>query len=105
MARKKMPDNPNTLIRFFEGLPPWVAGAFMACVVAALRVVYDKEETSFIRIMLESLICACLTIAAGSAMNAMGFGPNWYLGAGGFIGFMGSQSIRALANKVISKRI
>ena len=77
----------------------------MAVVVSILRIVYDKEETSFIRIALESLICGALSVAAGSALDAMGYGQNWYLFCGGVIGFMGSQSIRAIANRVITKKL
>ena len=77
----------------------------MAITMSVLRVVYDKEETSFFRIMLESLICGGLTLAVGSALVAMGYGPGWYLFCGGTIGFMGSQSIRALAHKLINKKV
>jgi len=83
---------------------PWFGGFLMAAIISALRVVYEKEETTFIRITLESLICGFLTVAAGSIFDAMGFGQNWYLGAGGIIGFMGSQSVRALANTYFNKK-
>ena len=76
----------------------------MAVVISALRVVYEKEETTFIRISLESMICGLLTIAVGSLFDAMGFGQNWYLGAGGTIGFMGSQSVRVLAKKYFTSK-
>lgn len=76
----------------------------MAVVISFLRVVYDKEETNFFRIMLESLICGALTITTGSALSAMGYSENWYLFCGGVIGFMGSQSIRALAYAIIKKK-
>ena len=89
----------------FGKLPAWIGGLFMAATMATLRVIYDKEETSAIRIVLESLICGALTLTAGSAVEAMGYGPNWYLFAGGTIGFMGSQSIRAIAHKLVNKHI
>ena len=88
-----------------NGLPPWVGGFIMALTISVLRIVYDKEETNFFRILLESLICGALTITVGSALNAMGYGPNWYLFCGGVIGFMGSQSIRAIAYTVIRKKL
>lgn len=77
----------------------------MAVMISVLRVVYDREETSFTRIMLEALICGALSVSAGSALDAMGYGQNWYLFCGGVIGFMGSQSIRAIANRFITKKI
>ena len=100
-----MPDSPNTWTTILNSLPPWVGGFFMATIIAVLRVIYDQEETVWWRIALESLICGALTIAAGSLLSAMGFGQNWYLGAGGIIGFMGSQSVRAAADKFVMKKV
>lgn len=95
----------DQLKQFVENTPPWVGGALMAIVISALRVIYDKEETHFIRIALESLICGALSVSVGSALDAMGYGQNWYLFCGGLIGFMGSQSIRAFANKFITNKV
>ena len=97
-----MPDNLHNLL---DHTRPWVGGAIIAIVISVLRIVYDKEETSFIRICMESLICGALSVSAGSALEAMGYGQNWYLFCGGVIGFMGSQSIRALANRLINKKL
>ena len=76
----------------------------MAMAMSIIRVIYDKKETNFLRIIMESVICGALSVSAGSALDAMGYGQNWYLFCGGVIGFMGSQSIRALANKYISTK-
>ena len=89
-----MPDNLKVVV---ENVPPWLGGALMAVLISIIRIVYDKEETNFVRIALESLLCGFLSVCAGSAFDAMGYGQNWYLFCGGFIGFMGSQSIRAFA--------
>ena len=88
-----------------NGLPPWAGGLIMAIAVSVLRVVYDKEETSAIRIALESLICGALTVSAGSAVAAMGFGDDWYLFIGGVFGFMGSHSIRMLAMRFLKNKV
>lgn len=77
----------------------------MAFVMSVLRIIYDKQETSVMRILLESLICGALTIASGSALDALGYGQEWYLFCGGFIGFMGSQFIRKLAQKLVMRKI
>ena len=99
-----MPNNPNTWTTLIGSFPPWFSGVLMAIFISILRVIYDRSETSFGRIILESLICGSLTLAAGSAANALGY-PDWNLFIGGVIGFMGSQSIRALANRIIDKKI
>jgi lambda family phage holin len=99
-----MPENLSTWSSLINNLPPWVGGALMSIVISILRVTYEKEETTFTRIALESLICGGLTITAGSLLEAMSFGQNWYLGCGGVIGFMGSQYVRAFANRFFTKK-
>lgn len=101
----KVNDDPNSWMNFIDSLPPWAGGAIMAFFVSVLRLVYDSEETTFQRIMLEAAICGSLTVAAGSALDAMGFGQNWYLACGGMIGFMGSQSVRVIAYKIIDRKV
>ena len=77
----------------------------MSFVIAVLRVVYDKEELTVFRILLEALLCGALTATIGSAMIALGYDQQWYLAIGGTVGFMGTQSIRALAYKVINRKV
>jgi len=96
-----MPDNLHKLL---DHTHPWVGGVVMAVVMSTIRIIYDKKETNLLRIVMESFICGALSVSAGSALDAMGYGQNWYLFCGGFIGFMGSQSIRALANKYITNK-
>ena len=91
---------PNHL----PNLPPEVGGILFAIVVAILRVIYGKEETKLSRILLESLICGGLTLTVTSAIAAMGYDDQWMFFAGGSIGFMGSQFVRAIAMKVINKK-
>ena len=77
----------------------------MAWFLAVLRVIGDKEETSFTRILLEGAICGALSLCAGHGLAQLGFGQNWYLFCGGMIGFMGSQTIRAWAKRWVGKKI
>lgn len=84
---------------------PVLGGIAMSIVVSIIRIIYDRKETSFMRIMLESILCGFLTLSAGSALVALGYSAEWYLFCGGAIGFMGSQTIRALANRLIDKRL
>lgn len=86
-------------------LPPEAGGAIFAIIVAILRVIYGKEETKFSRILLESLICGGLTLTVTSAIAALGYSDQWMFFAGGSIGFMGSQAVRAIAVKLINKKV
>ena len=83
---------------------PIMGGVLMAVGIALLRIIYDQKETSALRIILESLICGALTLTAGSALVALGYSQDWYLFCGGSIGFMGSQTIRSLAYKILKRK-
>jgi lambda family phage holin len=76
----------------------------LAVVTATLRVVYDQEETRFMRICLEAIICGLLTVAAGAAIKALGLPHEWSMFAGGAIGFMGSHFIRSAATRFVNRR-
>jgi len=99
-----MQDETNWLVKLLQTMPPAVGGVLMAMFVSILRVVYDREETTLVRIGLESLICGCLTLAGGSAAVAMGWGDGWHLFIGGMVGFIGSQGVRSVAYNVIDRK-
>jgi len=96
--KRAMPD-------FLTKLPPEAAGVLMAMFIAALRVVYDREETKPMRILLESGICGGLSLTASSGILAMGLDMNWAIFAGGAIGYFGSATVRQVALKVLNARI
>lgn len=100
-----MPHDPQNWLDIIKHMPPWLGGMLMAMVIAVLRVVYDKEETHFTRVLLEAFICGSLTLAFGSGADAMGMGDGWHLFIGGLVGFLGSQAIRRLAYRAINSRI
>lgn len=89
----------------FREVPPIILGVIMAVVIALIRVVYEQEETSVIRVMLEGLLCGALAVVAGTGIEAMGLDQNWVLFSGGMVGFIGSQSIRAYANTLIKNKV
>lgn len=100
-----MNDEAHWIVRMLTNLPPAVGGVIMAIFVAVLRVVYDKEETSVVRIALEALLCGCLTLAGGSAAMALGVDDGWHLFIGGMVGFIGSAGVRKIAYKAIDRKI
>ena len=88
-----------------KNVNPLVLGILLAIFIAVIRVIYDREETSAIRVLLESVLCGALALIAGTAINALGLSQDWTLFAGGMIGFMGSQSIRVYANLLIKSKV
>jgi lambda family phage holin len=100
-----MQDDPNGFFQFISNLPAPIGGVIMAMFVSVIRVVYDREETSAVRIGLESVICGCLTLAGGSLASAMGLGDGYHLFIGGAVGFLGSLHIKQFAMRFLDKRI
>lgn len=80
-------------------------GVGMAIVMAVLRVAYDGKERRVTRVLLESLICGLLTLTVSYAVLALGLDSKWTAFAGGVIGYLGSTGVRAMALKVIEKRL
>lgn len=89
----------------FNKIPPELTGAILAVIMSTLRVIYDKEETRFSRILIESLICGALSLTASSAITAAGLNAQWAIFAGGVIGYFGSATVRAFALKLIEAKI
>ena len=96
-----MPDNPNTWLR----MPPELMGVILAMAIGLVRVIYDRKETRPIRVIMESLICGGLSLTSTSAIIALDLDSNWAIFAGGAIGYFGSTTIRAIAVRLIEKRM
>ena len=99
-----MPDNPNTWAKLINSIPPGFTAPLLAFFVAAVRVVYGKEETRPARIFLEAALCGLLTVSAVSAVRALGYSGDWDNFIGGFIGFAGSDYIRNMATNFITRK-
>jgi len=97
-----MPDNANNWVAMLNKLPPEIVGVLMAMFISTLRVIYDKEETKPLRILLEALICGALSLTASSAIIALQLNLNWAVFSGGVIGYIGSTSVRAIAVRAVS---
>lgn len=104
----KMPDNPNTWMQvinsvgaYISHIPAAVLGAFMAAIVAVLRVVYDQQETKPMRIGLEGTLCGLLTLSAGSVIQWLNMPESIAIGLGGFIGFVGVVKLREWADSYL----
>ena len=100
-----MSDNPDDWVKALENIPPWLGGVLMAVIISVLRVIYDEEETSIVRIALESMICGALSLTFGSIVAAIGANPGWQIFIGGMLGFMGSHTVRRIAMRAVNQRI
>jgi lambda family phage holin len=100
----------SAILEWLDQTPPAFQGFFMAMVIAVLRVVYDRKEKAWQRIVLEGLLCGLLTVA-GTYMTALAISIWWphfhapvgyiAVGLGGAVGFFGVEAVRRLAIKLL----
>lgn len=98
-----MPENLKHLLSIRE-VPPEVLGILLSMFLSVLRVIYDKEETRPIRIILEALICGGLSMAVSFGVMALEMNINWAIFLGGAIGYFGSATVRQLALRTLNRR-
>ncbi|WNW11855.1 phage holin, lambda family [Pseudomonas sp. DTU_2021_1001937_2_SI_NGA_ILE_001] len=100
-----MPEKPDSWARIYLALsdPLW-QGVIMAVVIAFLRVLYDARETRPWRIILESLICGCLSLVASTVIEWMAWPASLSVAAGGTIGFLGVTAMREMLLRVINRK-
>lgn len=101
-----MPDKPDSWAKIWLALsnPLW-QGLIMAVVISFLRVLYEARETKPWRIILESLICGCLSLVASIIIEWMEWPPSASIVAGGAIGFLGVTVMRELLLRVINRKV
>lgn len=100
-----MQDESKTFWDILTNIPPMIQGAIMAFIISMLRIIYDDEEKKWQRKLLESMLCAALTIVAGSFVGALGLSTEWILGIGGLIGFLGADYIRERARSYVNSQL
>ncbi|MCY1529785.1 phage holin, lambda family [compost metagenome] len=86
----------------------------MALLITVLRVVYDRKERAWQRILLEALLCGLLTVA-GTSLTALAiayWAPTFQapmahiaVGVGGTIGFFGVEAVRRTAIRVLGIKL
>jgi len=86
-------------------LIPEIMAPLLSFVLALLRTIYQNQEPSWLRRLLESVICGMLTLSAGFAISAMGMNNDWKFAVAGAVGFAGTEYIRTVAQKFIDRKI
>lgn len=84
--------------------PIW-QGSVLAAVIAALRVLYDDQETRIVRVILEALLCGALALCVSSIVEMLSLPPSATVTIGGAIGFIGVTALRDNLLKIINRKI
>lgn len=100
----KDPQSWAYIFSLWDAVPASVKGAIMAFIIAILRIIYDRQETSNMRILLEAAICGGLSLSFSGAISWIGAPESVAVAFGGAIGFIGVTKIRQLALTWLSKK-
>jgi lambda family phage holin len=96
----------NDMISSFPAaIPTPIKAALLSAGIAIVRVVYDRQETKWHRVVLEAAFCGGITFVGYYAVKAAGVDETWSVVIGGAIGSLGSETVRSLANRIINRKI
>nr|WP_305956098.1 phage holin family protein [Pseudomonas sp. DG56-2] len=102
----KMPDkNPDLWITFMTALREYGLVMGLTFVLSYIRIRLYSERKSMIATILEAAFGALLIMLIGLGINAMGLNVAWTLFSAAFIGLLGVDQIRALAQKWASRKV
>ncbi|UYZ84323.1 phage holin, lambda family [Entomomonas sp. E2T0] len=84
--------------------PIW-QGSILATIIAALRVLYDDQETKMISVILEALLCGSLALCVSSIVEMLSLPTSATVTIGGAIGFVGVTTLRDKLLKIINRKM
>lgn len=95
----------TALMDALQAIPGPLQAFFAATIIAPLRIVYDRSETAWQRITLESVLCGCIAygVVSGAEYFDAPTGVSVFIGS--TIGFAGVTKFRELALSLIAMRI
>lgn len=101
-----MPDkDPNLWNLIFNGLTPEAKAMIMATLIAFLRIMYDRKESKWQRIGLESVLCGALSYGISAGLTWFSLPPGVSIFFGAAVGFLGVDFVRSKATKYVDNKI
>lgn len=101
-----MPEKPDTwawLSGLLQEHWPALYAGLLAFFVAAFRIVYDGGRIR--RIAIEAPLLGLMALVVSNAMPLIGVSPDLAPFFGGMVGFIGVESTRELAMRLLNRRI
>lgn len=84
---------------------PEARAALMAIITSWLRIMYDRKESAWQRVGLESLLCGAVSYGISSGLSALGAEPGLAVFAGASVGFLGADFVRIQARKLVRRKV
>ena len=96
---------PERLGPLWEAIPVPIRAAFLASVVALLRVYYDNNEPRTLRRLIEAVLCGAISFGLAEGLVAASVPPGMATFAGGFVGLLGADKAREVARKYMRDKL
>lgn len=96
---------PERLGPLWEAIPVPIRAAFLASVVALLRVYYDNNEPRTLRRLIEAVLCGAISFGLAEGLVAASVPPGMATFAGGFVGLLGADKAREVARRYMQHKI
>lgn len=96
-----MPDKPDTwawLLAWLSQHAPLLYAASLSCAMAVLRITYGGGTRR--QMLVEGAICGGLTLTIISGLEFFGLPQSMSTFVGGWIGFLGVEKVRDIADRV-----
>ena len=101
-----MPDKPDTWAVAFAWLndhSPLMGAAFLSAAMAVLRITYGGGTRR--QMLVEGAICGGLTVTIISGLEFFGLPQTMSTFVGGWVGFLGVEKIRTLADRYLGTKL
>lgn len=96
---------------FFAQLVDWATNSYafqavvMSVLIAIMRVLYDNNETTWRRILLEAALCGNLTLAGYYALLWWKLPPQAAIVVGAALAFIGIEEMRKIVRALARKQL
>ncbi|MDV5862008.1 phage holin, lambda family [Pseudomonas mendocina] len=102
----KMPDkDPSFWAIVLLALREHGLAVALAFVLSYVRILYDDKEPKPVRQLLEASLGALIVFLVGLAAEKFGMSSGWSYAVAGFVGVLGVNQVRTLAQKWASRKV
>lgn len=88
-----------------DKIPAVIKSSVLASITAFVRVSLDRKEVKCVRRIMEAGFCGLIALSLYYGIRALGLSDDWAVFFGGMVGWLGSDTIRAISKKWALKRV
>ena len=100
-----MHEESTTLAKLIDSIPESFRAALLAGVVAFLRIIYDGNESRWVRRILEAALCGAIALGVAHLVEALGMSSGWATFLGAAIGLFGADQVREWGRLIAERRV